>query len=130
MFGDVLKRRLPELKDTIDSKKEIPNAYWVVFRDIIIEELKEYGNWVDSDIAIETYYYILNSNESFIPDFKKKILKSNGQESYRVCNRNMWSSNAWHRTGLESIVAIKSVQEPNYKRKGNKRLYKYKEINI
>lgn len=122
MFGDVLKSRITELSDTQFSRRKDMSSFWFCLQDIIINEINNYNGKIDSNLAIEIYYNILKSNEHLLPDFAKCRL-NNGQERYRVCNRNLWSSNAWHATGLEGVSTITTTLSINIDRKGNKRTY-------
>ena len=72
-FGDVLKANLYKLK-SCSIKKNAPDTFWKVLRDIAVEEIKaNYPFKVDSDTAISVYYDILSENENFIPRYYKEI---------------------------------------------------------
>lgn len=122
MFGDVLHKRIKELSKTKDTTQQVMSSFWYCLRDIILEEIKNCDTDVKSDEAIRTYYNILKANEKYLPSSVKKKLPSNNQEKYRVCNRNLWSSNAWHPVGLENEIATTLVL--NIDRKGYCRIYK------
>ena len=122
MFGEVLRNRIEELSETTYTRKKDMSSFWYRLRDIALEEISHYSGEIDSGEAIETYYTILKANEQSLPDEAKEILPSNGQERYRVCNRNLWSSNSWHPIGLENTTT--TTVTINDKRRGNKRIYK------
>lgn len=122
-FGDVLKKNIHKLSGA-STKKTANDAFWIILRDIAAEEvLSIYPAKVDSDLAVEIYYKILCENASSIPPYFKEKLRSNKQERFRVINRNMWTSNAYHPDGLANqpnIVAYKAINE---ERKGEKIVY-------
>ena len=119
-FGDVLKNNLYRLNNC-SPKKSDANAFWIVLKDIAIEEIKSLnGNKIDSDIAIEIYYQILVENKNCFPSYFSEKLPSNKQERFRVINRNMWSSNANHTDGLANTHGIKAYKDINRDRKGDR----------
>lgn len=121
MFGDILHKRIKELSKTKYTSQKTMDSFWYCLRDIILEEIVNCDQNIESDEAIRTYYNILKANEKYLPSSVKKKLPSNNQEKYRVCNRNLWSSNAWHPIGLENEIATTLVL--NTERKGYKRIY-------
>lgn len=95
MFGDVLRKKA-YLLASATIKKTGENAFWVILRDIAVEDIKAcYPDKVDSVNAVPLYYSILKENERYIPAEFLEKMESNGQEKYRVKNRNMWTSNAF-----------------------------------
>ena len=123
-FGDVLKANLYKLK-RCSIKKNAPDTFWKVLRDIAVEEIKaNYPFKVDSDTAISVYYDILSENENFIPRYYIEKYQCNGQERYRVGNRNVWSSNAFHPDGLAHQKGIIAYKEINENKKGSRIVYK------
>lgn len=122
-FGDVLKRNLHQLENASENKLA-KDAFWMILRDIAVQEiLAIYPSKVDSDIAVEVYYKILSENVSFIPLYFRVTLRSNRQERFRVINRNMWTSNAFHPDGLANQSQISAYKEINPDRKGEKIVY-------
>lgn len=117
-FGDVLKRRIGELAYSSTNKKA-SDAFWIILRDIAVEEINSiYPHKVDSNVAIPIYYDILANNEKILPPYFCEILPSNKQERYRVLNRNMWRSNAFHPDGLANHPHINATVEVNIDRYG------------
>lgn len=122
-FGDVLKRSLNQLQN-VSENKLANDAFWIVLRDIAVQEiLAVYPSKVDSDIAVEVYYDILCDNIQYIPPYFRVKLKSNRQERFRVINRNLWTSNAFHPDGLANQPQITAYKEINPARKGSKIVY-------
>lgn len=122
-FGDVLRRNIGQLSEASENKLA-SDAFWVILRDIAVQDiLAIYPNKVDSDIAVEVYYMVLCDNLVHIPAHFKEKLKSNNQERFRVINRNMWTSNAFHPDGLANQPQIKAYKEINPDRKGQKIVY-------
>lgn len=122
-FGDVLKRSLNQLQN-VSENKLANDAFWIVLRDIAVQEiLAVYPSKVDSDIAVEVYYDILRDNIQYIPPYFRVKLKSNRQERFRVINRNLWTSNAFHPDGLANQPQITAYKEINPARKGSKIVY-------
>lgn len=76
MLGDVLKREIHNLQFS-SSKKVGPNAFWIILRNIAVEEIIEYGDPIDSDTIIPLYYEIMSQNLNFIPEYFQEILPSN-----------------------------------------------------
>lgn len=123
MFGDVLRRKINQLS-SCSLKKTGDDAFWVILRNIAVEEIKEnYPSKVDSDTAIGVYYDILSDNADKFSSYFSKKLKSNNQERYRVINRNMWSSNAFHPDGLANQPGITAYTEINESKKGSRIVY-------
>lgn len=117
-FGDVLKKRIGELTNS-SKNKNASDAFWIILRDIAVEEINSiYPHRVDSNVAIPIYYDILSSNEEFLPAYFCEILPSNKQERYRVLNRNMWRSNAFHPEGLANQPYVNARIEVNTDRYG------------
>ena len=122
-FGDILRNKIFLLKNA--SKNKFSNdAFWIILRDIaVLDIINIYPNKVDSDIAIEIYYQILSENKHYLPQYFIEKLKCNGQERYRVINRNLWSSNAFHIDGLANQPRIKAFKTINIERKGERIVY-------
>ena len=122
-FGDELKKNIDLLKKATGNKlSEI--SFWVILRDIAVKDILDiYPSKVDSDIAVAVYYEILLENIDKIPDYYKSKLKSNNQYRFRVINRNMWTSNAFHVDGLANQPNIRAKKIINPDRKGNKIVY-------
>lgn len=127
MFGDVLRKNICKLTNA-SEKKNADYTFWKILRDIAVEDIRNsYPQEVDSDTAIAVYYDILKKNESKLPKYYVKILKSNKQERYRVLNRNMWSSNAFHPDGLANQAGIDARFEMNELRRGNRIVYSWRD---
>lgn len=122
MLGDVLKRNLNKLKYA-STKKVGNDAFWVILREIAVEEIIEHGGPIDSDTIIPLYYDILCNNLSYIPQHFQEILPSNKQERFRVIIRNLFSSNAFHPDGLANQVGIYAYKEINELKKGERIVY-------
>ena len=122
MLGDVLKRNLKKLKYA-STKKVGNDAFWVILREIAVEEIIEHGGPIDSDTIIPLYYDILCDNLSYIPQYFQEILPSNKQERFRVIIRNLFSSNAFHPDGLANQVGIYAYKEINELKKGERIVY-------
>ncbi|MBR4419475.1 MAG: hypothetical protein IKT32_01210 [Clostridia bacterium] len=123
MFGDALRRSISRLKNA-SLKKNDANTFWVILRDIAVEDIKGvYPSKVDSDTAIGVYFEILSENEDKFPLYYSEKLPSNNQERYRVLNRNMWSSNAFHPDGLANQIGIIAYCEMNESKKGDRIVY-------
>lgn len=123
MFGDVLREKVYTLSTTTASKGG-SNTFWARLRDIAVEDIKSYyPNKVDSVNAIQIYFDILQHNEQYIPQELVEVLPSNGQERYRVQNRNMWSSNAFHPDGIANQPGIVATRELNETRRGERIVY-------
>ena len=124
MFGDVLKAKIAELSSSSTNKND-QNTFWIKLRDIAVEDiLSVKPQKIDSDTAIALYYDILIDNYEKIPNYYRKVLKSNKQERFRVLNRNMWSSNAFHPDGLANQPGIEAYKEINESKKGSRIVYK------
>ena len=123
MFGDVLRNKICLLAST-SAKKSGEDAFWITLRNIAIEDIKAcYPEKVDSNNAIGIYYSILKNNEKYIPVELVERLPSNGQEKYRVINRNLWSSNAFHPDGLANQEGIIAKRFFNCERRGERIIY-------
>ncbi len=123
MFGDVLRKNIGRLSNASEKKSDV-DTFWIILRDIAVEDIKSvYPSRVDSDTAIGVYYEILNENEDKLPPYYVQKLPSNKQERYRVLNRNMWSSNAFHPDGLANQKGIDAYSEINESKKGERIVY-------
>lgn len=125
MLGDVLKREINRLQYA-STKKVGSDAFWVILRDIAVEEIKEHNDPIDSDTIIPLYYDILSRNIEFIPPYFREIVPSNSQERFRVINRNLFSSNAFHTDGLANQDGIYAYKETNESKKGERIVYQKK----
>lgn len=123
MFGDVLRKNIWKLANASEKKNDL-DTFWIILRDIAVEDIiSVYPSKVDSDTAIGVYYEILNDNEDKLPSYYVQKLPSNKQERYRVLNRNMWSSNAFHPDGLANQEGIVAYSEINESKKGERIVY-------
>ena len=125
MLGDVLKRNLSKLKSA-SLKKRGKDAFWMILRDIAVEEIKEYGDPIDSDTICPIYYDILCNNLQYIPPYFQEVLPSNKQERFRVIIRNLFISNALHPDGLANQDGIYAYKEINEFKKGKRIVYRKK----
>lgn len=126
MFGDILEKNIYRFKNA-SSKKNSKDAFWIILRDIAIEELKEYSpNEIDSGYATEIYYKILNKHETYLPEHFKEKIKSNNQERYRVINRNLWSSNNNNSNGLCKQPGVCAKSKMNEDKSGYKTVYSWR----
>lgn len=121
-FGDCL---IDKLKKGVflncEGKKTSKNAFWIVLRDCAAEDIIACApEQVDSHIAVSVYYAILTEYIDYLPYFICEITPSNGQEKYRVANRNMFTSNTFHTEGLANQPGITAQEIPNEKRRGSK----------
>lgn len=123
MLGDVLKRNLYKLKNTT-SKRSGNDAFWIVLRDIAVEEIIEHEDLIDSDTIIPLYYNILRDNLMFIPEHYKMTLPSNHQERFRIVIRNIFSSNSFNVDGLANQPGIIAYKEINEYKKGERIVYR------
>lgn len=122
-FGDVLRKKVYKLSEASKNKMS-PNAFWIILRDIAKEDIiKLYPSSVDSDTAVPIYYQILLENSEMIPEYYKEKLASNNQERFRVINRNMFTSNAFHPDGLANQNGIVAHKEINESKKGERIVY-------
>lgn len=126
MLGDVLKRNLYKL-ESATSKKSGKNAFWIILRDIAVEEIKEHNEPIDSDVICPLYYNILRNNLQYVPIYFKEIIPSNKQERFRVVIRNLFCSNAFHLDGLANQDGIYAYKVINEIKKGKKVVYKKNE---
>jgi hypothetical protein len=119
-FGDYLRTHIYLLKDA-STKKVGSDAFWEILKRIAIQEiLSVYPGRVDSDTAVPIYYQILNENENQFPSYFSEKVSSNHQERYRVINRNLWTSNAFHPDGLANQKEIFAYKEINETKKGER----------
>lgn len=122
-FGDYLRNNI-ELLSKASTKKNGPNAFWEILKGIAIKDiLLIYPHKIDSDVAVPIYFEILQENEQFFDPYFSKKLKSNNQKRYRVINRNLWTSNAFHPDGLANQKEIKAYKEINEGKKGERIIY-------
>lgn len=122
-FGDYLRNNI-ELLSKASTKKNGPNAFWEILKGIAIKDiLSIYPHKIDSDVAVPIYFEILQENEQFFDPYFSKKLKSNNQKRYRVINRNLWTSNAFHPDGLANQKEIKAYKEINEGKKGERIIY-------
>ena len=128
-FGDCLKKKLKDgdfLK--CSDKKNDKNAFWIILRNSAVEDLKQCcPQKIDSDVATRIYYHILVDNLDCLPHFICDILPSNNQERFRVVNRNLFSSNAFHPDGLANQKGVYAIKNNNEKRKGEKIVFQWME---
>lgn len=129
-FGDCLLRNLHNSTFLFcDDNKKSQNAFWVILRDTAVEDIRDmYPRKIDSDRAISIYYTILKNNMDFLPDFVCSVLPSNGQERFRVINRNMFTSNAFHLSGLAKQPNIIAKRADNDNRRGEKIIFQWKGV--
>ena len=122
MLGDVLKREIYRLQNA--SIKKVGNdAFWIILRNIAVDEIIEYGDYIDSDTIIPIYYEIMCENIEYIPLYFRERLPSNNQERFRVIIRNLFSSNAFHPDGLANQEGIYAYKEINEFKKGERIVY-------
>lgn len=122
-FGDYLREHIYLLQDA-SIKKVGSDAFWEILKRIAVQEiLSMYPMRVDSDTAVPIYYQILSENEDQFPSYFSEKLSSNHQERYRVINRNMWTSNAFHPDGLANQKEIFAYKEINENKKGERTVY-------
>lgn len=128
-FGDCLKKKLfANIFLSCEDKKTSQNAFWVVLRNAAVEDIRNiYPQKIDSDRAVSIYYTILSNNMDYLPDFVCVVLPSNGQERFRVINRNMFTSNSFHLSGLANHPNIIAKRVDNDNRKGEKIIFQWKE---
>lgn len=123
-FGDILRKKI-HLLSKASTKKIGHDAFWEILKRIAVEDIIAlYPQKVDSDIAIPIYYEILKEHEHLLPNHFCKLLSSNRQERYRVINRNLFSSNAFHSDGLANQNGIDAYKEINEDKKGERVIYK------
>ena len=123
MLGDVLKREIGKLKNA-SCKSVGRNAFWIILRDIAVQEIIQHEHPIDSDIIIPIYYDIICKNIDLIPDYFKERLASNNQERFRVIIRNLFSSNAFHTDGLANQSGIVAYKEINESKKGERTIFR------
>ena len=122
MLGDILKRDIHKL--SCAKKRNGDNTFWIILRNIAVEEIMEYGDCIDSDTIIPIYYEIMRENIECIPLYYRKKLPSNQQERFRIVLRNLFSSNAFHCNGLANQEGIIAYREVNERKKGKRIVYK------
>lgn len=122
MLGDVLRKNIGLLSQA-STKSRKKNAFWVILRDIAVQEIIEYGQPIDSDIIIPLYYDIICEHIDVIPNYFTEILPSNNQERFRVIIRNLFSTNAFHPDGLANQDGIYAYKETNENRNGERTVY-------
>ena len=123
MIGDVLRKRMHELSSA-SEKKLGEDAFWVILRNIAKEEIISAApQKIDSDTIVPIYYEILSNNIDVIPMYHREIIPSNNQERYRVINRNLFTSNAFHPDGLANQEGIIAYKEINESKKGERIVY-------
>lgn len=122
-FGDYLREHIYLLQDA-SVKKVGSDAFWEILKRIAVQEiLRVFPMRVDSDTAVPIYYEILSENEDQFPPYFSEKLSSNNQERYRVINRNLWTSNAFHPDGLANQKEISAYKEINENKKGERIVY-------
>lgn len=122
-FGDYLRSHIHMLSNA-STKKVGEDAFWEILKWIAVREmLSIYPQKVDSDTAVPVYYEILKENEHLLPSYFCERLNSNNQERYRVINRNLWTSNAFHTDGLANQREINAYKEINEFKKGDRIVY-------
>lgn len=127
MFGDFLKKHIDWLSDA-SEKKTGSNAFWEILKRIAVKDiLSLYPASIDSDIAVPIYYEILKENSHLLPDYFSEKLESNGQERFRVINRNLWTSNAFHPDGLANQKEIEAYKATNESKKGERIVFRGRE---
>jgi hypothetical protein len=122
MFGDILRKKVSMLQYASENKFAT-DAFWIILRDIAREDIIASIEPVDSDIAVPIYYEILCDNLDFIPAYFQQTLRSNDQERFRVINRNLFTSNAFHPDGLANQEGISAKKEINEDKKGERIIY-------
>lgn len=123
IFGDYLKSHLYLLTDA-SLKKVGSDAFWEILKQIAVKDiLGIYPRKVDSDTAVPIYYDILSSNKDKFPSYFSEKLPSNHQERFRVINRNLFTSNAFHTNGLANQKEIYAYKEINESKKGERIVY-------
>ena len=123
MLGDVLKREMWRLRYA-SEKKVGDDAFWIILRNIAVDEIIEYGDYIDSDTIIPIYYEIMCENIEHIPLYFRERLPSNKQARFRVNIRNLFSSNAFHPDGLANQEGIYAYKEVNESKKGERIVYR------
>ena len=122
-FGDYLKNNIKMLSKA-STKKVGTDAFWEILKRIAIQDiLSIYPQKIDSDTAVPIYFKILSENESNLPKYFSKRLPSNNQPRYRVINRNLFTSNAFHTDGLAKQKEISAYKEINENKKGERIVY-------
>lgn len=130
MIGDILRKRIHELSYA-SEKKLGEDAFWVILRNIAREEIINAApQKIDSDTIVPIYYDILSNNIDAIPKYHREIIPSNNQERYRVINRNLFTSNAFHTDGLANQEGIIAYKEINESKKGERIVYQGVDKNV
>lgn len=123
MIGDVLKKNLDKVQNSIDARRG-HNAFCEVIKRIAIEEINAlYPEKVDSDVIVEIYYKILLENIECVPISMRNLSSSNDQYRFRISVRNIFTSNASHANGLANCPYLKVVKIVNEDRKGRRYSY-------
>ena len=122
-FGDYLRNNI-KLLSKASTKKVGLDAFWEILKRIAVKDiLAIYPQKIDSDVAVPVYFEILQENEQYLSPYFKQKLQSNKQERYRVINRNLWTSNAFHTDGLANQKEIIAYKEVNEEKKGERIIY-------
>lgn len=122
-FGDYLRKNI-DLLSNASIKKVGSNSFWKILQKIAVNEILElYPQKVDSDVAVPVYYEILKENKDKLKKYFREKTPSNNQERFRVINRNMWTSNAFHTDGLANQKEINAEKSINEDRKGKRITY-------
>lgn len=122
-FGEYLRNNM-HLLTKASTKKIGQDAFWEILKRIAIKDiLAIYPQKIDSDVAVPIYFKILQENEHLLAKYFKEKLSSNKQQRYRVINRNLWTSNAFHTDGLANQKEIKAYKEINEDKKGERIIY-------
>jgi len=122
-FGDYLRENI-YLLSKASTKKIGEDAFWVILKKLAVKEiLSIYPQKVDSDTAVPIYFEILRENENVLPKYFTEKLPSNNQKRYRVINRNLFTSNAFHTDGLAKQLEIYAYREINENKKGERIVY-------
>ena len=124
-FGDVLEKNISLLYKA-KKKRSGDDAFWIILRNLAVQDIKSlYPGEVDSVFAVPIYYDILlKYSNNFSEDFNT-LLDSNSQERFRVINRNMFTSNAFHPDGLANQPGIIATRILNEQGKGCRIVYKW-----
>jgi hypothetical protein len=122
-FGDYLKNNINMLSKA-STKKVGTDAFWEILKRIAVQDiLSIYPQKIDSDTAVPIYFKILSENEASLPKYFSERLPSNKQPRYRVINRNLFTSNAFHTDGLANQKEIIAYKEINENKKGERVVY-------
>lgn len=122
-FGDYLRENI-KLLSKASTRKVGESAFWEILKKIAVKDiLSIYPQKVDSDTAVPIYFKILSEHEVDIPPYFSQKLVSNNQARYRVINRNLFTSNAFHPDGLANQKEIYAYKEMNESKKGERIVY-------